>query len=259
MDKNQIKSRKDVARFVVGEDAEEKGHGFLGEFLQYKMITYQEPSRKGTPRGERVGLSKQKFYAALLCGLTNSQYKQVAKATGVSYSLLLKWRTEDAFKEAEQQAVNEFVDEIVYRLRRLRETEMGDIDSFLTGEGPEPGVDPNRARTVYDRILVDAYQYSEQVLDRIIEASMNPPEFEDDPIAKFTFGKRMLDIARYANNEKPTPQHPLVLKAGVRLAREMIEQGNTSEKDMRFIILMLKGVEHEFGNIFEALTSKQRD
>ena len=44
--------------------------GALGGFLQHKLREYVEPSRAGTPKGEPVGLSKQKYHAALLRGLS---------------------------------------------------------------------------------------------------------------------------------------------------------------------------------------------
>src|SRR5262249_19330425 len=71
----------------------------LRDFIRQKVEAYEEPQREGTPRGEPVGLSKVKYHATLLSALTCLSGKEIAKRLRISYGLLLKWRTEPAFKE----------------------------------------------------------------------------------------------------------------------------------------------------------------
>lgn len=82
----------------------------LSTFLAHKMYEYIEPRREGTPKGEPVGLSRQKYHAAILSEMTGLDLKKLAKTVHVSYSLLLKWRTEEAFRAAGALAAKEFVD-----------------------------------------------------------------------------------------------------------------------------------------------------
>lgn len=82
--------------------------GALGGFLQRKLREYVEPSRAGTPKGEPVGLSKQKYHAALLRGMTSLALKQIAREVHVSYDLMRKWDTEDPFCNVGYEAGVEF-------------------------------------------------------------------------------------------------------------------------------------------------------
>src|SRR5215472_5731220 len=79
----------------------------LREFIKQKVEAYEEPQREGTPRGEPVGLSRVKYHATLLSAWTNLREKEIAKRLRVSYGLLLKWRTEPAFKEQLRRRVDE--------------------------------------------------------------------------------------------------------------------------------------------------------
>jgi hypothetical protein len=88
----------------------------LADFLKEKAQSYAEPTRAGTPRGERVGLSAAK-YAATLLALTSSDLKHQAKTLGVSYGLLRKWRTEAAFTEQVDGHAREFVERFFQRAR----------------------------------------------------------------------------------------------------------------------------------------------
>lgn len=80
----------------------------LQQFIADKMGAYKEPTRKGTPRGEPIGLTKKKYCTVLLC-LMGVPLKEIAKSVKVSYGLLRKWRTEDAFKSELDHIEDEFV------------------------------------------------------------------------------------------------------------------------------------------------------
>jgi hypothetical protein len=72
--------------------------GLFTTFIARRIREYQEPSREGTPRGEVVGFSRQK-YLAVLCSLTSLPLQTIAKKVGVSEKLLQKWRAEPEFKK----------------------------------------------------------------------------------------------------------------------------------------------------------------
>ena len=88
---------------------------FLDNFFMEKIKNYQEPQRKGTPKGEPIGLSAQKYYAAMLM-LKDYPVKELSKSVRASYGLLRKWRTEDLFKKQVEQLEADFVSELVLYL-----------------------------------------------------------------------------------------------------------------------------------------------
>jgi len=82
---------------------------FLQKFINEKLNSYVEPQRKGTPRGEPIGFSKQKYKATLLL-MTNMKQKEIAELIGVSYGFLRRWRTEKKFLEMTKKHCNEYLE-----------------------------------------------------------------------------------------------------------------------------------------------------
>jgi len=76
----------------------------LEKFLNEKLKNYMEPQRKGTPKGEPIGFSKQKYQATLLL-MADMKQKDIAELIGVSYGLLRRWRTEKKFIEMTKSIV----------------------------------------------------------------------------------------------------------------------------------------------------------
>jgi hypothetical protein len=74
----------------------------------------QEPERVGVPRGEPIGLSKKKFYAAqaqvlhFKSGLFT--LADLAELSGVSPVQMRVWRTEKEFKKAAEEATRNFIE-----------------------------------------------------------------------------------------------------------------------------------------------------
>jgi len=85
---------------------------FLQKFINEKLNSYVEPQRKGTPRGEPIGFSKQKYKATLLL-MTNMKQKEIAELIGVSYGFLRRWRTEKKFLEMTKKHCNEYRERVM--------------------------------------------------------------------------------------------------------------------------------------------------
>jgi hypothetical protein len=76
---------------------------------------YIEPLRAGTPKGQSIGLSSQKYRAALLMILYSRfglSLKEIAKIAGVSEGLIRLWRTESDFKKVVQDTYASFGEQI---------------------------------------------------------------------------------------------------------------------------------------------------
>jgi hypothetical protein len=67
---------------------------------------YNEPVRKGTPKGDPIGFTSKKYQAALLMVLYPQclQLNEIAKLAGVSEGVLRVWRTQNAFKRSVEDA-----------------------------------------------------------------------------------------------------------------------------------------------------------
>jgi len=76
-----------------------------------RLASHQDPERLGTPRGEPVGLSKKKFWAAQAQVLYSKLFplKDLAKESEVSPVQIRVWRTEGEFKKAMEEATRDFL------------------------------------------------------------------------------------------------------------------------------------------------------
>jgi hypothetical protein len=95
--------------------------GLLLRFIKEKRESYVEPSRKGTPRGEIIGLSLEKYMASLFM-LTSMNLKRTSERSKVSYGLIRKWRTETPFKGQIEKHIMEFAPLFIgYQFKRWAE------------------------------------------------------------------------------------------------------------------------------------------
>lgn len=79
----------------------------LIQYIKHKLSKYVAPERKGTAKGDPIGLSFVKYKATLLA-LHCADLKTDAQELNVSYSLLRKWRSETPFKEMVEKHRLEF-------------------------------------------------------------------------------------------------------------------------------------------------------
>ena len=97
------------------------------KYIEKCLREYQEPTRQGTPRGEKIGLSSEKYLAALMVGLLRHKLKDIAEENieiygekiKFSYGLLRKWKTEKDFKRTTREAVTDFAAFFVRELESL--------------------------------------------------------------------------------------------------------------------------------------------
>lgn len=69
----------------------------LRQFLIREIESYDVPERKGTKRGDLIGLTLPMFVAAVLRGITNIQLKKIADISGANYGSLLHTVREKRF------------------------------------------------------------------------------------------------------------------------------------------------------------------
>lgn len=95
----------------------------LNDYARHRLQNYQEPQRKGRLRGEKIGFSREKYYAAVLTILYPNclSIKEIANLAGVSIGVYRTWRTEDDFLqevENESAQLGEFLGQELVRLIR---------------------------------------------------------------------------------------------------------------------------------------------
>jgi len=106
---------------------------FLFNFIDEKVSDYIEPTREGTPRGEPIGLSAQKYMAVLVSLFNTRSVKRKAELSKISYGLLRKWRTEDQFREVFKRTEIELAERIENYITSEIEREFKSRDEFVRG------------------------------------------------------------------------------------------------------------------------------
>lgn len=85
----------------------------LQSWINWKMETYAEGSRKGVPRGERPPIPPHKFHAALLGTALGGSWipdlMTLAQVSKSSYPVCRKWRSEQEFLDLTDSLANEYL------------------------------------------------------------------------------------------------------------------------------------------------------
>src|SRR5262249_20702814 len=124
----------------------------LDEFIRHKLATYHEPSRRGTPKGEKIGFGRQKYHAALRL-MNSADIKEVGEDVGVSEGLLGKWKTDDEFKTQIERNAEGFIDDLGSVLREQAKKDGKTFDRFLNAPFKEGEKLP--ASSISENVIAD--------------------------------------------------------------------------------------------------------
>lgn len=135
-------------------------HTLLCDFVYDKGRRYAVPSREGTPRGEPIGFSLEK-YLATLCALMTINVKQQARDLNISYGVLRKWRTEEEFMKMVNIHAGEFALIFLNRIKKRYDEENSLMENFLSmplqdianSEPPPLGDDEFTDITIYHPLI----------------------------------------------------------------------------------------------------------
>jgi hypothetical protein len=226
---------------------------FIGEYVLYHFYHYEEPTRTGTPKGEKIGFSWKKNHAAMLVGITNWKQKDIAKDCEVSHGLLRKWRTDPDFYKASFYHAVEFVHEIIKRVKKTLADGSEEIEKYCKKGGQNPfESDPKAPLDDYERILVDAPFFSDTVSFLIFKymatlgkelESKTEDEF-DERIKKVNLFTLLHTILRYGADRKLPSRPPHLAKLCVYIIRDHLESKRVlSEREQREMLLNLSHIE----------------
>lgn len=241
-------------------------YGFIEEFLRYKMHTYKEPTRRGTPKGEKVGFSSKKHYACVLVGITNYKLKDIAKKSDVSYGMLRKWKADPDFTDEANYIAFWFVIEIYRRIKNHISGQQEATKKFFDGQGKDPFAkrDPDRPLDDFERILIDAPYFSDIARFFLIKFLMDLEQelknLQGDDWAHYiALSLRLLDILLYSKTKKIGIAPPSLARHMVSEVKNIIsEKRKISSREQRIILNRLNILEHalrgyqdEFSDLYE--------
>jgi hypothetical protein len=241
-------------------------YGFIEEFLRYEMHTYKEPTRRGTPKGEKVGFSSKKHFACTLVGITNFKLKDLAKKSDVSYGMIRKWNTDPNFTDEANYIAFWFVIEILRRIKKHISGQQEVAKKYFDGQGKDPFAkkDPDRPLNDFERILRDAPYFSDIARFFLIKFLMDLEQelknLQGDDWADYiALSLRLLDILLYSKTKKIGIVPPSLARLMVSEVKNIIsEKRKISSREQRIILNHLNILEHalrgyqdEFSGLYE--------
>ncbi len=87
-------------------------HSLFYKFLYQRIDSYVTPHRRGTPRGQPIGFTRDKYLATVYACYRND-LRYVARRIAVPYGVLRKWRTEEGFWHVVRDHVAAFTQEVL--------------------------------------------------------------------------------------------------------------------------------------------------
>lgn len=140
--------------------------GPLTEFIGDKIRSYVAHGRKGVPRGDLIEFSEAKHTAALL-SLTSIERKIQAQMSGVSYDLLLKWRSEHRFLDEMNRYATAFAT-IIYK--SFADT----VETY--GSQMTPATSHQYQSELFGDLEEWGFVTREHVVQRVLNGAKNNPE-----------------------------------------------------------------------------------
>lgn len=129
----------------------------LLEYIKGEIEHYKEPEKKGTPKGDPVGYSLEK-YKFLLLSLTSLPIKDITELLNLSYGSTRLWRTEDQYWRKLESHARDFANRVVLY-----------FDSFPKDKGPLPLAKEDIIKSYMEQhhALSDAAIYGKEVMRNI--------------------------------------------------------------------------------------------
>jgi hypothetical protein len=241
------KLRNDIRWQAIENLARTHGDGIIYEYILYQMSNYTEPTREGTPKGDRIGFPHNKYFASILCGITNYNLKKIAEISGISYGVIRKWRTEEDFKSACDKHCSDFVNEIIHRTNQRLGKMSRAIENFVSGQGQHPRrTNLNSPLDPAERVMIDAKHFNNNVLDKLTSASLciatTPCSGEISNLNKPDWGLAMSlgQVVSYAKSGNFLRLPSRLLAIWANTVRELIASKNTlSDNEQKMAILYL--------------------
>lgn len=236
----------------------------LFDFIAEKYHAYEEPERKGTPRGEKIGFSKKKYMASLLVGLINLKPKEMAETVGkkfdLTHGLLRKWKTEDDFKEQSKGHIKEFAGLLFKKLEEGNKKHHKAYNEYFNCKTDKKPDIPQSIEKIYG----NSEFYSSALLEelsshtsaRVTEAKINwdnDKKEQDSFFIAYSILNDVLRISHRAAGER-TPEYIKLkyFKVSLSQAKAIIASKRVlSKSEQRIIVDLLENVEESLNEMIE--------
>jgi hypothetical protein len=240
-------SRDKIKWQAIENVAHKDGGGIINEYIMFQLHSYNEPTRAGTPKGEKIGFSRDKYFACILCGITNFNMQKIAELSHTTNGVIRKWRTEKDFKAACDQHCSDFADEIIKRIGRglaILETK---VDNFLNNDGSHPfAKSPKQPLDPVERIFIDAKYFNKKVLKKLSIAAIKirkdrrygDGETENEPTVALAI--HIGHVISYAQTGSLHSIPPHLLAVLVDDVKDLLKSNNPlSDKDRKMALIYL--------------------
>ncbi len=240
-------SRTELKWKAIENLANKNKDGIFYEFILYQLHNYREPTRAGTPKGDKIGFSRDKYYASILCGITNFNLQKIAEISNTSHGVIRKWRTEKDFKAACDQHCSDFVDEIIKRIDKGIAILEKKVDNFLNNDGSHPfAKSPEQPLDPVERIFIDAKYFNKKVLKKLSIAATKirkdrrygDGETENEPTVALAI--HIGHVISYSQTGSFNSMPPHLLAVLVDDVRDLLKSNNPlSDKDRKMALINL--------------------
>jgi len=232
-------------------------------FIAEKSVVYEEPERKGTPRGEKIGFPKKKYLASLFVGITNFKPKDLAEGLqkqGLTHGLLRKWKTEDDFKDQAEEHAEEFTSFLFKEVEKANRKHHQEYMQYYNCKIDKKPDVPQIIKKIYQEVQTYSNavldEISRQALGRIDEAKVDweNNEIEEDAFfLEYGIFSDFSSIVRIGKGGKvPTKMRLQFYQSTVSHVKSLIKSKRVlSKSEQRIIVDLLGGVEESLGEIIE--------
>ena len=235
----------------------------LFAFIAEKTLDYEEPVRKGTPRGEKIGFPKKKYLASLFVGISNFKPKDLAEGLqkhGLSHGLIRKWKTEDDFKDQAKEHAKEFASFLFEKVEEANKKQRKAYKQYYKCKlNKKPDV-PQIIKKIYQEVKTYSNalleELSRQAFGRIVTAKVDweNNEIEEDAFfLEYGIFSDFSSIVRTAKGQRVPAKIRLQINKGtVSHAKDLIKSKRVlSKSEQRIIVDLLGSVEESLGEMIE--------
>ena len=194
----------------------------LSEFIKKMIADYEEPQRKGTPKGEPVGFGRDKYKASLYL-LYNTKLVDLAEELNISYGVFRKWKSEKVVQAEVENYLREFTDVFWNYVVNLNNESCVDKKEI-----------PFSNLKVQHKKISDFYRYSLPLVKVITKRLEHEMAKTDDDRLSFTINSTMSYLRFHEKNKLVPPvSHHLEMEAFITqtsLVLKNLEKSMSAEK-----------------------------
>lgn len=220
----------------------------LTKFVVEKRESYVAPLKRETKKGSQNPFSKAKYNASLIMlmdPMVGDNYKKLAKRLGVSYGVLRKWVTEDAFNKMVDKHCEEFSEIFLKNLLNENKKTKKELQKYL--KKPLSKIaDTPAPLTNMASIITDWTSCNTDLKSKILESCIKKIKAKDELIKEedkfilYTDILTLLGTVGSKRRKKKINDLAKIAKTGfLEETRKILSKQKFTEKEKKYIIMYL--------------------